>query len=153
MNKKPSFAARPVTIGATTLNQLRSLAKPQRKFVAALIATILALRGRVNYRNLARYGNYSERAYARQFGRPFPWLEYHAKTIQLVLPVAHELIAAQDASFIPKSGKKTYGLDKFYNSCAAAPNADWKSARSLKWMSRKRAPTSPPSSRRPRPLN
>jgi hypothetical protein len=71
--------------------------------------------------NLARYGHYSERTYARQFERSFPWLEYHAKTIQSALPSAHELIAAQDASFIPKSGKKTYGLDKFYNGCASRP--------------------------------
>ncbi|MCI0350589.1 MAG: transposase [Acidobacteriales bacterium] len=110
-----------MTIVTATLNKLSSLAKPQRKFVAALVATILALRGRFNYRNLARYGNYSERTYARQFGRSFPWLEYHAKMIQSGLPPAHELIAAQDASFIPKSGKKTYGLDKFYNGSASRP--------------------------------
>ena len=110
-----------MTVVTDTLNQLPGLAKPQRKFMAALLATILALRGRVNYRNLARYGDYSERTYSRQFQRPFPWLEYHAKTIRSALPEAHELIAAQDASFIPKSGKKTYGLGKFYNGCASRP--------------------------------
>lgn len=110
-----------MTIVTATLNQLPSLAKPQRKFLAALIATILALRGRLNYRNLARYGTYSERTYSRQFQRSFPWLEYHAKVIQAALPSSHELIAAQDASFIPKRGKKTYGLDRFYNGCAGRP--------------------------------
>ena len=110
-----------MTIVTATLNQLPSLAKPQCKFIAALLATILALRGRVNYRNLARYGDYSERTYSRQFRRSFPWLEFHAKTLQAALPPTHELIAAQDASFIPKSGKKTYGLDKFYNGCASRP--------------------------------
>ncbi len=110
-----------MTIVTATLNQLPTLAKPQRKFLAALIATILALRGRVNYRNLARYGDYTERTYARQFQQSFPWLEYHAKVIQSAVPSSHELIVAQDASFIPKSGKKTYGLDKFYNGCAGRP--------------------------------
>jgi len=119
--KTPSLAARPVTVVTDTLNQLPGLAKPQRKFIVTLLATILALRGRVNYRNLARYGKYSERTYARQFQHPFPWLEYHAKLIQSALPPTHELIAAQDASFIPKSGKKTYGLDQFYNSSASRP--------------------------------
>lgn len=94
------------------------LAKPRRKFVAALLATILALRGRVNYRNLARYGEYCERSYARQFAQPFPWLAYHAQVIREAVPATHELIAAQDASFIPKSGKHTPGLGKFYNGCA-----------------------------------
>lgn len=110
-----------MTIVTATLNQLSKLAKPQRKFLAALIATILALRGRFNYRNLARYGGYTERSYARQFQQSFPWLEYHAKVIQASLPSSHELVAAQDASFIPKSGKKTYGLDRFYNGCAGRP--------------------------------
>jgi hypothetical protein len=100
---------------------LAGLAKPRRKFIAALLATILALRGRVNYRNLARYGDYSERTYSRHFQRPFPWMEFHAKTLQAAVANTHELIAAQDASFIPKSGKKTYGLDKFYNGCASRP--------------------------------
>lgn len=107
-----------MTIVTATLNQLSSLAKPQRQFVAALFATILALRGRFNYRNLARYSSYTERTYARQFQRPFPWLAYHAKVLHAALPSSHELLAAQDASFIPKSGKQTYGLDQFYNGCA-----------------------------------
>ena len=110
-----------MTVVTDTLNQLPGLAKPQRKFISALLATILALRGRVNYRNLARYGAYSERTYSRQFQRPFPWLDFHAKTLQAVTANTHELIAAQDASFIPKSGKQTYGLDKFYNGCASRP--------------------------------
>ena len=116
--KTPSLVARPVTIVRATLKQLPGLAKPRRKFVAALLATILALRGRVNYRNLARYGEYCERSYARQFAQPFPWLAYHAQVIQSAVPATHELIAAQDASFIPKSGKHTDGLGKFYNGCA-----------------------------------
>lgn len=110
-----------MTVVTNTLNQLAGLAKPQRKFIAALLATILALRGRVNYRNLARYGVYSERTYARQFQRGFPWLEFHAKTLQAVTANPHELIAAQDASFIPKRGKQTYGLDKFYNGALRRP--------------------------------
>ena len=110
-----------MTVVTGTLNQLPGLAKPRRKFIAALLATILAPRGRFNYRNLARYGDYSERTYSRQFQSRFPWLEFHAKTIEATLPPAHELIAAQDASFIPKSGKKTYGRGKFYNGCASRP--------------------------------
>lgn len=94
------------------------LAKPRRKFGAALLATILALRGRFNYRNLARYGEYGERRYARQFAQPFPWLAYHAQVLRDAVPATHELIAAQDASFIPKSGQHTPGLGKFYNGCA-----------------------------------
>lgn len=110
-----------MTVVTATLEQVPGLSKPRRKFLAALIATILTVRGRVNYRNLARYGEYGERTYARQFAQPFPWVEYHAQVIQRAVPTAHRRIAAQDASFIPKSGKHTPGLDKFYNGCAGRP--------------------------------
>lgn len=118
MIKKPSLVARPVTIVTATLNQLPELTKPWRKFFAALIATMLAVRGRVNYRNLARYGSYCEHTYARHFAQPFPWLAYHAQVIREAVPATHRLLLAQDASFIPKSGKATWGLGRFYNGCA-----------------------------------
>ena len=35
----------------------------------------------------------------------------------VILPTS-TLIAAQDASFIPNSDKKTFGLDYLYNGCA-----------------------------------
>jgi hypothetical protein len=108
-----------VTIVTDTLKQLAALAKPRRKFVASLIATILAVRGRCNYRNLARYGEYGERSYARHFAAPFPWLAYHAQVIKHAVPATHRCILAQDASFIPKSGQRTPGLAWFYNGCAS----------------------------------
>ncbi|MBI3424154.1 MAG: hypothetical protein HY011_14580 [Acidobacteria bacterium] len=54
--------------------------------MAALLATILALRGRVNYRNLARNGASGERRYARQFAQPFAWLAYHAQVLRDAVP-------------------------------------------------------------------
>src|SRR5262249_3090721 len=77
--------------------------------------------GRVNDRTLARSGDSSERTSARPLERPFPWLEDRAKPLPTALPLSRELIAAQAASLIPKSGKKTSGLDKFSNGCARRP--------------------------------
>lgn len=108
-----------MTIVRATLKQLPGLSKPRREFVAALFATILALRGRFNYRNLARYGAYCEHTYARHFAQPFPWLAYHAQVIQQAVPASHQLMIAQDASFVPKSGKASWGIGRFYNGCAS----------------------------------
>lgn len=108
----------PVTIVNQILKQMPGLAKPQAKFIEVLTATILALRGRVNYRNLSRYCDYSERTLARQFQRQFDWPLFNLLAMRDVLKPDSTLIAAQDASFIPKSGKKTYGLDRFFNGCA-----------------------------------
>ena len=43
------------------LQQMPGLSQPQRKFLATLFITILVLRGRVNFRHLSRYCDYSER--------------------------------------------------------------------------------------------
>ena len=88
---------------------------PQRKFLETLFATILALRGRVNFRNLSRYSEYSERTIARQFQRCFDWPDFHQRVINAARDPRSEIISAQDASFIPKSGKQTFGLGHFFN--------------------------------------
>src|SRR4029453_9991380 len=47
------------------LKQIPRLGQPQRKFLATLFVTILVLRGRVNFRNLSRYCDYSQPTIAR----------------------------------------------------------------------------------------
>jgi DDE superfamily endonuclease len=107
-----------MTIVKNILMHMPELTKPQAKFLAFLLATILARRGRCNFRNLSRYGDYCERTIARQFRRDFPWSLFNQQVILKTIQPGHSLIAAQDASFIPKSGRRTYGLDHFFNACA-----------------------------------
>jgi hypothetical protein len=101
------------------LKQVPGLGQPQRKFLATLFVTILVLRGRVNFRNLSRYCDYSERTIARQFREPFDWPDFHQRVLMTALDPHSELVSAHDASFIPKSGKQTFGLGHFCNSCAS----------------------------------
>jgi hypothetical protein len=107
-----------MTIVNDILKQMPAVGQPQRKFLAILFATILALRGRVNFRNLSRYCDYSERTIARQFRREFDWSQFHQQVVGKAISPDSEIISAQDASFIPKSGKRTFGLGHFFNSCA-----------------------------------
>lgn len=107
-----------MTIVKTILAQLPTVRQPQAKFLDTLFATILALRGHVNYRNLSRYCDYSERTIQRQFRASFDWAQFHHLTLQAVLGGADEWIEVQDASFVPKSGKHTPGLGSFFNGCA-----------------------------------
>jgi hypothetical protein len=64
------------------LKQMPGLGQPQRKFLATLFVTILVLRGRVNFRNLSRYCDYSERTIARQFREPFDWPDFHQRVLR-----------------------------------------------------------------------
>jgi hypothetical protein len=101
------------------LKQMPGLGQPQRKFLATLFVTILVLRGRVNFRNLSRYCDYSERTIARQFRAPFDWPDFPQRVLMTALDPRSELISAHDASFIPKSGKQTFGLGHFFNGCTS----------------------------------
>ncbi len=107
-----------MTIVNDILKQMPAVNQPRRKFLATLFATILALRGRVTFRNLSRYCDYSERTMARQFRASFDWPDFHQRVMNAALDPRSELISAQDASFIPKSGKQTFGLGHFFNGCA-----------------------------------
>src|SRR5215468_4576089 len=101
------------------LKQIPGLGQPQRKFLATLFVTILVLRGRVNFRNLSRSCNYAERTIARQFREPFDWPDFHQRVLLMALDPRAALVSAHDASFIPKSGKQTFGLGHFFNGCAS----------------------------------
>ena len=107
-----------MTVVTHILEQMPGINKPQRKFLLALFATMLAVRGRVYFRNLARYSTYSARTHHRQFQQPFDFPAFNQRAIAQVTSAASTLLLAQDATFIRKSGKRTYGLDRFWNGCA-----------------------------------
>ena len=108
-----------MTMVKNILRQMPGLGQPQRKFLATLFVTILGLRGRVTFRNLSRYCDYSERTIARQFRAPFDWPDFHQRVLMTARAPHAELISAHDASFISKSGKQTFGLGHFFNGCAS----------------------------------
>lgn len=94
------------------------LSKPQQKFLITLFSTILVLCGKVNFTNLSRYSEITERSYRRQFQRSFNFIEGNAKLIEQAIPATARQIIAIDCSFIPKSGKATFGIEHFYNGSA-----------------------------------
>src|SRR5215468_2301009 len=108
-----------MTIVNDILKQMPGLSQPQRKCLATLFVTILVLRGRVNFRNLSRYCDYAERTIARQFRAPFAWPDCHQHVLMTALDPRAELVSAHDASFLPKSGKQTFGLGHCFNGCAS----------------------------------
>jgi hypothetical protein len=74
--------------------------------------------GKVNFSNLSRYSNLSERTYRRQFVETFEYTRFNRGVIEQAVSRNSKTIAAMDCSFITKSGKQTYGVDYFYNGSA-----------------------------------
>jgi hypothetical protein len=77
---------------------------------------LISFRGRFNYINLSRYSDLNEKTYRRQFGKSLDFIEFSRIGNSEIIPVSATLIAALDCSFVGKSGDKTYGLDKFWDS-------------------------------------
>ena len=73
------------------------------------------LPGHATFRNMSRYSSYHEKTFSRWYERPFDWVSLNQAAIIAVVPPEHEQALAIDASFVPKSGKQTYGLDRFWN--------------------------------------
>jgi len=96
------------------LNRL-CLSKPQRKFLVILFTTILVVRGKVNFRNLSRYSDRSEKTYSRQFAKAFDFVAFNRQLINETIGTQGARVVAFDPSFIAKAGKKTYGRDFFWN--------------------------------------
>jgi len=94
------------------------LSKPQQKFLLTLFSTIFIVCGKVNFTNLSRYSQISERTYRRQFERSFNFIKSNASLIGQAIPATARQVIAIDCSFIPKSGKATYGVEYFYNGTA-----------------------------------
>ena len=99
----------------SVLMRLKSTKKPQQKFLCHVMRLLLLLPGHVTFRNLSRYSPYHEKTFARWFARDFDFVSLnHAAIVEVVAP-CHEHVLAFDPSFVPKSGKRTYGLDIFWN--------------------------------------
>jgi hypothetical protein len=107
------------TIIQSLLSSLGNLTRSQEKFILTLFSTLLISYGRATFTNLGRYSQINERTYRRQYQRSFNFMKFNQQLIEQAIKPEAEVILAVDCSFISKSGKKTYGLDYFYNGSKA----------------------------------
>lgn len=102
---------------SSILSNMPEISKPTREFFHDLFQSVMSAGRRVNFRNLARYSDYCERTFRRQFNKPFPFLRLNQLLIENSIEMKKPVIAT-DCTFSPKSGKHTFGLGRFYNGSA-----------------------------------
>ena len=100
------------------LSALPGVSCAQRCFFLHLLSLWPCVSGRFNLLNLSRYSSFCHRTFRRHFARAFPWGAYNAALLHNAVPAQHELMLAQDASFVPKSGRHTPAVGRFYNGCS-----------------------------------
>jgi hypothetical protein len=97
------------------LQKMGIVGKADWTALSALLTTILTLCGKVNFMNLSRYSGRNEKTFRRQFAKPLNVPAFNQAFVEIEIPEAHPVLGVLDASFNRKSGKKTFGLDHFYN--------------------------------------
>ncbi len=96
--------------------KMPAINKRQRHFLQLLFQTLFALRGRVNFTNLARYSSVCEQTFRRHFAKDIDWPTFNSALIDAASEPGQTHIGVFDCSFIEKSGKTTFGLDRFWSS-------------------------------------
>lgn len=103
------------------LEALKSAAKVSKPFEKVLMDTLklfMAIPGKVNFLQMGRYGEFSEQTYRNNFeNETFDWFAFNEYLIRKVL-IGKFLAIAVDPSFLPKSGKKTPWIGRFWSGVA-----------------------------------
>jgi hypothetical protein len=73
---------------------------------------------KVNFLQLARFGHGCEQRARLQFDKLFDWLGFNSALVELNCGARRAI--AFDPCYIPKSGKKTEGIGRFWSGCAGA---------------------------------
>ena len=102
------------------LHKIPLQSKLHHGFLVSLLSTWLLVQGRLNIRNLCRYLSYSESTVSRRMGHSFDYGLFHEHLFYQASQLEEEgnisnWILCGDCSFIPKSGKATVHLGKFWN--------------------------------------
>jgi len=99
------------------LNKIK-LSKPKNKFLKLLIMAMMGTVGRRTFRNMARYADMDEHTFARQMDKDIDFANINLEIIREAKKPDDVVIIAQDSTFIQKAGKKTFGVDYYWNGTA-----------------------------------
>lgn len=104
------------TLTAKILSRIPKIGKCQQKFLTHFFTLMIAFRGRSNFENLARQGQYNESTYRNNYDKDFDFFEFNKQLIESVCDKERAIVF--DPSFISKSGKLTPGLGYFWSGVA-----------------------------------
>lgn len=106
----------------TIVANLTELTKPRRHFITHIIMLFLSVRHRINFLQLARHSDqYAENTMRLHFENYVDFATINQQLIQQ--HGSGHYVLALDASYLPKSGKATPGVGKYWS--GAAGQALW----------------------------
>ena len=97
------------------------LNKRRKDFFISVLWLFLSIKGKINFLQLERYGNFCEQSCRQQFDKAFEFLNFNSALVSKFC--SEHTVIGFDPSYIPKSGKNTCGTGKYWSGCAGA--AKW----------------------------
>jgi len=105
------------TLTANILSLMPKVGKCQCKFLIHFFGLMIAFRGRANFENFSRQGQFNESTYRNNFDKDFDFLQFNRLLVESYCE--KEIGIAFDPSFISKSGKSTPGIGYFWSGGAS----------------------------------
>jgi hypothetical protein len=106
------------TIVSAILQQMPKVTKWQKKFIVHILPLFMGIRGKVNMKQMSRYGSYNETTYHNQLKKPFDYLQFNPELI--AQHGSGQYLLVFDPSYLPKSGKKKPNVGSFWSGYAGA---------------------------------
>jgi len=103
------------------IDKLPNINQWRKVFLIETLILFMSIRGRINFSQLERYGEYTEQRYRQQFEKSFDFLTFNKE-----LTLSHgsgRYVIAFDPSYVNKSGKHTPGVGYFWS--GVANRAKW----------------------------
>lgn len=101
---------------ALRIDNFSRIKESRKKFILSILLCFLSIKDRINFLQLARFTGHCEQFFRIHFENKF---DFQSFNLSLILQQkAEELIIAFDPSYIPKSGKSTFGVSRYWSGCA-----------------------------------
>jgi hypothetical protein len=100
--------------GCEAFNTLKECRK---RFIINVLTCFSAIKGKINFLQLQRFSEKCEQYFRINFENKTNFQQFNLAMIKAKVSAC---IIAFDPSYIPKSGKKTYGLGFYWSGCAGA---------------------------------
>ena len=101
---------------SAALGKIKKVSKPTRNFIVHILCLWLSMNCRYVFTNMQRWGTRVEKSYREMFKKFFDWFSFNYELIKQYAD--KEIICVFDPAFIKKSGKRTFGIGKFWSGVA-----------------------------------
>jgi hypothetical protein len=98
----------------------KTLKECRKNFIINVLICFSSIKGKINFLQMERFSKKCEQYFRINFENKFNFQDFN---LAMIKERVTECIVAFDPSYIPKSGKKTFGLGMYWSGCAG--KAKW----------------------------